>query len=179
MEPSLTNIPPLETKHLLTIQNSESLNASVRDTQGSDSKKENSVRRNATRDQINLRTYESFNLFIRNKVFILSMSDTPGWLFSASGCFELSIIKRRHHLSQFHTVAVAPLHFHTASSLNVYHQFANEPIKRHEIHHALVQTNPAKASPIALYSLLITAQRGFLSGLEALPHFAARISAHV
>lgn len=56
------------------------------------------------------------------------------------------------------------MHFNavTLLSLNVYHQFANEPIKQHEIHCAVVQTNPAKAFPIAVYSLLITAQLGFL-----------------
>lgn len=50
----------------------------------------------------------------------------------------------------------------TPLSLNVYHQFANELIKQHEIHNCVVKTNPAKAFPIAIYSLLITAQRGFL-----------------
>lgn len=56
------------------------------------------------------------------------------------------------------------MHFNkdTPLSLNVYHQFANEPIKQHEMFYAVLQTNPAKAFTIALYSFLITAQQGFL-----------------
>lgn len=75
--------------------------------------------------------------------------------------FELSI-KRRPHLYHFQsfTKCSCVMHFNTETplSLNVYHQFANEPINQHEIHYAVVQTNPAKAFPIAVYSLLITAQ---------------------
>lgn len=69
------------------------------------------------------------------------------------------------------------MHFNTATllSVNVYHQFANEPIKQHEIHYAVVQTNPAKAFPIAVYSLLITAQRGFL-WLESVAPFSHCVS---
>lgn len=50
------------------------------------------------------------------------------------------------------------MHFNpgTPLSAKVYHQFANEPIKRE------MQTNTAKDFNIALSLLLITAQRGFL-----------------
>lgn len=98
------------------------------------------------------------------RVFILNMSDIQDWLFSALG---VCVVNKKEtsfvHWKPFIKCSCV-MHFKTETplSLNVYHQFANEPIKQHETHNAVVQTNPAKAFPIVVYSLLITAQQGFL-----------------
>lgn len=164
--------------------NSEPLKAFLRYTQGSNSEKkllredgsgapqETKLRVSHLNIAVDLQTWRLFTPLI----FSWEISHTKKMIYCqyirhtepiVSGIgrvmFEL-FIKRRHCLYQLQpfTECSGVMHFNTAIplSLNVYHQFANEPIKRHGIHYAVVQTTTAKAFPIAVYSLLITAQLG-------------------